>query len=306
MVAKPGVRTMLGWLRLASDRGIRRDANAVLAAWPAQIVVIDCMIPVALKSARESGAKVVLLMHAFSSYWTAQWSSVSPMGAWLRLVHAHPGSHRSDLAIVTTAPEFDEIDQPRVPASRTVQVGPIVSGRAPLGQHEADVLLSFSTISYPRQDLAMQATLDALATLPIKVVATITPSLDVNVLRIPANVKAVGYVPHAQLLPRVRLLVGHGGHGTTMAALAHGVPVLILAMSRHADQPLVGEAVQRARVGKLLHRDASVEVIRHAIWELLNAKDYGERARELAELWQGHDAADVAALAIEELDKETS
>jgi hypothetical protein len=297
VVAKPGIRSMLGWLGLASDRGIRRDVKAVLKDWPASIVVVDCMIPAALKAARESGASVVVLMHAFSGYWISQWSASSPMGAWLRLTGSHPDSHRSDLAIVTTAPELDAIDQTRIPAARTVQVGPIVSAK-PSEQPQTDVLLSFSTISYPRQDLAMQATLDALATLPVTAFATIATSLDVNSLRIPANVKALGYVPHAALLPRVRLLVGHGGHGTTMAALAHGVPVLVMAMSSHADQPLVGQAVQAAGVGKSLHREASVEAIRAAIEELLNTEAYDERARELAKKWWGHDAAAAAAQAI--------
>ena len=141
----------------------------------------------------------------------------------------------------------------------------------------------------------MQATLDALATLPITAIATIAPSLDATALRMPSNVRAVGYMPHAQLLPRVRLLVGHGGHGTTMAALAHGVPVLILAMSSHADQPLVGQAVAAAGVGKALHRNASVETIRAAISDLLDGEHYTKRARALATLWHGRDAAAVAA-----------
>ena len=152
----------------------------------------------------------------------------------------------------------------------------------------------------------MQATLEALATLPVTVIATILPSLDLHSLRIPANVKALGFVSHAELLPQVRLLVGHGGHGTTMAALAHGVPVLILAMSSHADQPLVGQAVQRAGVGKLLPREASVEKIRSAICELLDDKGYAERARELAKTLQGPDAAFLAAHAIGDLAKASS
>jgi UDP:flavonoid glycosyltransferase YjiC (YdhE family) len=82
IVDRPGTASMLGWLRLASDRGIARDVEAELRRAPADVVVVDCMVPVALRPARRSGSPVVLLLHAFSSYWQEQWRLASPMGAW--------------------------------------------------------------------------------------------------------------------------------------------------------------------------------------------------------------------------------
>ena len=72
-------------------------------------------------------------------------------------------------------------------------------------------------------------------------------------------------MPHDELLPRASLLVGHGGHGTTLAALAHGVPVLALPLDATSDQPRMGRAVARAGVGVTMSRRAEPAEIRRAI-----------------------------------------
>lgn len=63
--------------------------------------------------------------------------------------------------------------------------------------------MSFST-GFERRDLAkLERALDALASPPVHVIAV-----------------------HDQLLARAAVVVGHGGHGTTMRALRHGVPIV--------------------------------------------------------------------------------
>ncbi|AYF98851.1 glycosyltransferase [Protaetiibacter intestinalis] len=299
LAARPGIRSMLGWLGLASDRGIARDVAEELAREPADVVLVDCMVPVALAPARASGATTVLVLHAFSRYWTGQWRPTSPMGAWLRVRRAHPARHPADLAIVLTDPGLDPVDPSAIPAAGLVQAGPVLAGGgAAAGSAAGRVVVSFSTISYPGQREALQRTLDAVGALPVDAVVTLAPSLDAQELRIPANVERRGFTPHAELLPGARLLVGHGGHGTTMAALAAGVPVLVVAMSSHADQPLVGEAVARAGVGESLHREASVAQLRAAIERLLGDEAVAARAARLGERLRDADAAERAASAV--------
>jgi UDP:flavonoid glycosyltransferase YjiC (YdhE family) len=296
---RPGVRSMLGWLPLASDRGIEGDVGDELARRPVDVVVVDCMIPVALRAARRSGARVVLLVHAFSGYWIDLWSRSNPLGAWLRLTRAHPASHPADLAVVLTAPELDVVDRSRVPAARVTQTGPIVPEvTAAASTGAAAALVSFSTISYPGQRGALQRTLDALASRPLTAIATVAPSLAPEHLRVPENVEVRGLVPHAQLLPHVRLLIGHGGHGTTMAAIAHGVPVLVIAMSSVADQPLVGAAVERAGVGASLPRESSVAEISQALTTVLADPSLAVRAAALGAPWRHGGPARAAAAAI--------
>lgn len=304
IVERPGVKSMLGWLRLASDRGIARDTAAELARRPVDAVIVDCMIPVALGPARRSGGRVVLLLHTMSEYWVRQWAVTSPMGAWLRLTGPHPHRTPSDLALVTTAPEFDVIDEPAIPADEIAQTGPVLAAPAVreddtgTARSELPLLVSFSTISYPGQHAAMQRTLDAIAPLPVTAIATIGPSLDPRALRIPPNVQQRGYTPHGELLPDVRLLVGHGGHGTTMAALAHGVPALVIAMSSHTDQPIVGDALARTGAGAVLPREATVEQLRQAITTLLADDAATHRATQVAAAWRDGRAAERAAEAV--------
>lgn len=300
IVDRPGTASMLSWLRLASDRGIARDLAVELERTPADLVVVDCMVPVALRPARRSGARVVLLLHAFSGYWGRQWRLSSPMGAWQGLTGVHPRRTPADLAVVTTAPDLDVVDASAIPAERVAQTGPVIAGpgtpqrRGP-SDPAWDVLVSFSTISYPEQEAALQRTLDAIAMLPVSAVATLASSVAPRSLRFPPNVERRPFVPHTELLPQVRLLVGHGGHGTTMTALAHGVPVLVIAMSSHADQPLVGEAVARAGAGLALPRRASTEQVRRAVNRILADPVFHTKAEWAARSWRdGHGAASAA------------
>jgi UDP:flavonoid glycosyltransferase YjiC (YdhE family) len=303
IVGRPGVRSMLAWLGLAADPGIAADVAAELARESVDAVMVDCMIPCALEPARRSGARVVLLQHAFSAYWKGQWSTSSPVGLWLRVTGTHPRRHPADLAIVTTDASLDEIDAAAVPAREVVQTGPIVPavGAAGVPEEPPRVVVSFSTISYPGQSEALQRVLDAISHLPVTADVTVAPALAESALRFPANAQRMGFTPHERLLPGARLLVGHGGHGTTMTALAHGVPALVVAMSSWADQPLVGAAIARSGVGATVARSASVAELRSAISALLLDTSGPARALALSTAWRDGSARRVAADAILDL-----
>src|SRR5204862_434107 len=73
-------------------------------------------------------------------------------------------------------------------------------------------------------------------------------------LRLPANVVAVGSAPHRAVLPSARLVVAHGGHGTTMKALACGVPLLTVPLGR--DQADIAARVVEAGAGLRLSPSA--------------------------------------------------
>ncbi len=44
----------------------------------------------------------------------------------------------------------------------------------------------------------------------------------------PSNVQVEAYVPQEAILQRCQLVLGHGGFNTTMAALSHGIPLVVL------------------------------------------------------------------------------
>jgi UDP:flavonoid glycosyltransferase YjiC (YdhE family) len=302
VVENPGFRSMLGYLPLASDRGIAADIREVTAAESPDVILVDCMVPVGLPAARAGGARVVLVMHTLYGYWDAQWSPRAPMGCWLRATRTSPmrPAARPDLALLTTMPELDRLPgRTRIAPELIRQTGPL-SGPAPPRSTDASgpVLVSLSTISYPGQREVLRRIVAAVGTLGVPVVVTTGPSVDPRDLDAPAGVEVRRFVPHDEILPRARLVIGHGGHGTTMRALAHGVPVLVLPMSRHADHALVGRALSDAGAGSTVPKSAPVDQLRDAVRAALGDPAMRAAAGRIADLLRGRDAAAAAADAV--------
>ncbi|MFD1145576.1 glycosyltransferase [Saccharothrix hoggarensis] len=111
--------------------------------------------------------------------------------------------------------------------------------------------------------------LAGLRDLPVDVVATVGEHVDPTEFgEQPARVRVVRYLPQAEILPRCDLVVSHGGSGSVIGALAHGLPTVLLPLG--ADQPHNADQCVRLGVGKQLDpvavtpgdvRDAVAEVL---------------------------------------------
>jgi UDP:flavonoid glycosyltransferase YjiC (YdhE family) len=89
------------------------------------------------------------------------------------------------------------------------------------------VYLTLGTVAENPAGLATAAA--AIAALPVRLVVAVGPKSDPSALGPqPANVSVAAWVPQAELLPRCDVVVSHGGSGTFLGALAHGVPQLCL------------------------------------------------------------------------------
>ena len=64
--------------------------------------------------------------------------------------------------------------------------------------------------------------------LPVHVVATTGGIVAPNELASPPNAIVLNYAAHDPILRRAALVVTHGGHGTAMRALRHGVPMVVI------------------------------------------------------------------------------
>jgi UDP:flavonoid glycosyltransferase YjiC (YdhE family) len=96
----------------------------------------------------------------------------------------------------------------------------------------------------------------------------------------PANVVVHRYVPQAVLLPRCDAVVAHGGAGTTLGALAFGVPLVIIPQG--ADQYANAERVVAAGAGRqLLRSELSAGAVRDALHSVLNDADYRTAAARI-------------------------
>lgn len=70
--------------------------------------------------------------------------------------------------------------------------------------------------------------LDALADRDVLVVVTAgVPGRDALPFAVPPNARVAGFLPYADLLPRVDIGITNGGWGGTLAALSHGIPLVV-------------------------------------------------------------------------------
>ena len=96
----------------------------------------------------------------------------------------------------------------------------------------------------------------------------------------PDNVFVHRYIPQGVLLSRCDAVVTHGGAGTTLGALAFGVPLLVLPQG--ADQYANADRVVAAGAGQRLLRDgSSVAAIRDALLTVLRDPSYRRCAEHI-------------------------
>jgi UDP:flavonoid glycosyltransferase YjiC (YdhE family) len=94
------------------------------------------------------------------------------------------------------------------------------------------------------------------------------------------HVKVVGAMNYEAIFPTLRAVVHHGGAGTTATALRAGIPQVVL--WTFFDQPLVGAAVKRLKVGTARRLSTTSEKSLVADLRRILAPQYATRARELA------------------------
>jgi MGT family glycosyltransferase len=141
------------------------------------------------------------------------------------------------------------------------------------------VAVTLGTVNGHRVDL-LRSIVDGLATLDVEVVVGL--GADPSTLGpVPANVRVERYVPMSLLLPRSTVVVHHAGSGTTLAALAAGVPAAMVPIM--ADQP--ENAAATARAGAALVLDTTrltADSVAAAVQQLLDTPAFTDRARAVA------------------------
>ena len=133
-----------------------------------------------------------------------------------------------------------------------------------------------------------ETVLAGVADQPATVIMTVGPDRDPAELGpLPANVHVEAYLPQTLVFPTCDLVVCHGGSGTTLAALAAGLPLLLL--PQEANQFWNAERVAALGAGQVLRSDQlSAEAVQRAVGQLL--ADPSPRATAQAI------AADIAAM----------
>ncbi len=119
---------------------------------------------------------------------------------------------------------------------------------------------------------------------------------------IPANTRAVGYVPFDALLPFADVLVTNGGYGGVQAALGHGVPVVVAGETE--DKPEVAARVEWSGTGRNLRTARpTVEALAAAVDTVLTTPSYREQAAELRTELSRYDALELITALITTADQ---
>lgn len=287
--------------RMGTDAALAREVAALIESRRPDAVVVDCMMMSSLSAALGSGVPTAALFHSFGAFMLgAARPPLSIVAAALGLPSARLWGEAA-ARVLPTDRELDPAGGTRSPVDFD-WVGTTEAGAPPVPRADGEpplVLVSLSSAWAPGQADAYRRIVAALTALPVRAIVT-TGGAELEGAVDPApNVEVLGRVSHAELLPRVDLVVGHGGHSTTMKALAHGVPLLVMPMNPMSDQPMIGRVVQQRGLGLALPRTASPQRIREAVSAILAAPAIRAAAAATGERLRAQHGADTAAALIE-------
>jgi MGT family glycosyltransferase len=296
---------------------VAEQISALLASETPDLVIVDAMFPVALVEAAHFGRPTIVMCHTCVWRGLEMWEKIFAMLVALRVEAGFsllPTSLEElwmtrDRVLATTLKALDDAPGELAHADRLRHVGPVLERerhgvRVPLPWRDDDpaplVLVSFSTMPEQGSVAKFQNAIDALAELPVHGVVTVGDSVDPTALKPAANVVVFATTDHDDSMRRAALVVTHGGHGTFMRALKYGLPVVVIP-GMAADQPVNAAAAQAWGVGRALPGDATADMMRSAVEEVLASPSCRDAARAIARQLAGVDGASNAADEIEQL-----
>lgn len=164
------------------------------------------------------------------------------------------------------------------------------------------VYITIGTVesAYDRRFFSIAA--DALRGTPeIQAVMTVCyDGPDLKGLSLPRNLRIETYVPNAWIVPKVDLVVHHGGFSTTLDCLMNGKPSIVIPFE--GDQNENGMRLSYLRAGfRLQYKDLTARSLRDAILKVLADPLIAARAREIASLLSRHNGPQTASDLIERL-----
>ncbi len=216
------------------------------------------------------------------------------------LRHPFEQLDRAPRLLVLTSPSFD-FPVERLP-DNVRYVGPRLDDPEWVGEwtpppgDDPLVLVGLSS-TYMAQEDMLQRIATALGRLPVRALVTLGPAVSSPGIDAPDNVTVVQSAPHARVLEHAAAVISHGGHGTTIKALAAGVPVLAMPMGR--DQPDNAARLAHSGAGLRLKPSAKPAAIADAVAELIRDESYARAARRIAEAIRTELASDRAVAELE-------
>lgn len=214
------------------------------------------------------------------------------------------GWDRSAMVLQPTVPQFEYAipDLPR----HVFFIGPIKlsvdSNFTPpawwpkiIGGKKKVILINQGTIAKNINYLIKPA-IEALKDEDVYVIAV--PLSDEQLDRIPANTFTSIFIPHANLLPYVDLMITNGGYGGVQSALSYGVPLIVGGTTE--DKMEVSARVEFTKVGiNLRKNNPTPNQIRSAVKKVFSNAVYRKNAERIQNEMAKFDAPQKAVELLE-------
>ena len=265
-----------------AGKGARRHVPAVsehIRAWRPDVVVREETDYGSAMAAELEGVPCATLV-ILAAGTLARPQLVSPV---LQSVRAEHGlapdptlaSFSRDLVLSPFPPAFRDPASPLPSGAYSFRPQPVASQA-----HGRLVYVTLGTVFNTGSGDLFERLLAGLAGVPAEVLVTVGRDIEPGELGPqPAHIRVEQYVDQADVLPQCALVLSHGGSGSVMGALAHGVPSVLTPLG--ADQP--HNARRAAELGVAAVLDAASvtpEEVERAVTAML--ADAGARERALA------------------------
>jgi UDP:flavonoid glycosyltransferase YjiC (YdhE family) len=254
------------------------------------VVVVDCNLAWALE-ARMSIPVAVLVHTAYGLYLPAWQPVIDAANERRRALGQRPYAPAATawsagkLLLIASVAQFDRVPTPLPP--NAAYIGLVSRARRASSESFSSleamgppvVVVSYSTDPLQNNPKRVQAVLDALAELKVRVLATTSRTFEPRELSIPPNATVVADFSLAHVMPLAAVAVAHAGHGTTLSALCHGVP-LVCVPGIGRDQVPIASRVAELGFGISVVNGDDPQQIRDAVRAVLRDSSFRRRAQD--------------------------
>ena len=292
----PPVDTLAAEIEFAenfADKGARRHADAIqehIRAWRPDLIVRDEADFGSAIAAEVIGVPVATVLVLASGMLIRPDLIAGPL-ARVRADHGLPPD--PELSMLTRGvllspfpPSFRSPQSPlALPETTFAFRGDGPEADAVLGSAtpRRRVYVTLGTVFNSGSGDLFERLLSGLAEVDAEVVVTVGRDVDPAAFGPqPDHLRVERFVPQADLLPVTDLVVSHGGSGTLLATLAHGLPSVLLPLG--ADQPHNAARAQALGLARTLDAaTATPDAIRDCVDDALQDHALRDRTRQVAD-----------------------
>jgi len=160
--------------------------------------------------------------------------------------------------------------------------------------------VTLGTVAAFSRPEVLRLAVEAVEPLVAAVVVTTGPNPPAAVAIPSARVHVTEYLPQSQILPKVDLVVSHGGAGTTLGALAHGLPHLVMPDAAPSQQRNATRT-EAIGLGLAVSQDAGTDPVRAAAQRLLRDRSFTQAGAVALSRLDAMASLEESVLLLEEL-----